>query len=98
MAARPERMDHDAAELALADVPGWGLADGKLHRELEFANFVEAFGFMSMVALIAEKLDHHPTWTNTYHRVVIDLDTHDVGGLPALDFDLPTRINRALGE
>jgi 4a-hydroxytetrahydrobiopterin dehydratase len=93
-----ERLTHDAAEARLADVPGWGLANGKLHRELEFANFVEAFGFMSMVALAAEKLDHHPDWSNSYNRVVIDIASHAAGGITERCFQLADAINRALGE
>jgi 4a-hydroxytetrahydrobiopterin dehydratase len=94
----PIRIAHDEAEVRLADVPGWGLAHGKLHRELEFDGFVDAFGFMSMVALLAEAMDHHPEWTNVYRRVVIDLSTHDVEGLSELDFELAAKINHALGE
>jgi 4a-hydroxytetrahydrobiopterin dehydratase len=92
------RLSHDQAEARLAQVPGWGLADGKLHRELEFRNFVEAFGFMSMVALEAEKLAHHPDWSNSWNRVVIDISSHSAGGITDLCFDLATAINRALGE
>ena len=93
-----ERIPHDDAERRLADVPGWGLANGKLHRELEFANFIEAFGFMSMVALEAEKLDHHPDWSNSWNRVVIDISSHAAGGLTERCFELAIAINRALGE
>ena len=77
---------------------GWSLADGKLHRELEFHDFVEAFGFMSMVALLAEKVDHHPDWSNSWNKVVIDLMSHDKGEVTDRDRDLATAINNALGE
>jgi len=77
-------------------VPGWTIAGGKLHRELRFEDFVEAFSFMASVALLAEKMDHHPEWSNVYNRVVIDLTTHDAGGLSARDFDLATAVNRLL--
>lgn len=92
------RLSHEEAEQRLADVPGWGLAGGKLHRELEFANFVEAFGFMSMVALIAESRNHHPEWSNVWNKVVIDLTTHTAEGLTDNDFELAEAINDALGE
>ena len=92
------RLNHDDAETRLADVPGWGIADGALHRELEFANFVEAFGFMAMVALAAEKLDHHPDWSNSWNRVVIDISSHAEGGITERCFELAGAINRALGE
>ena len=78
----------------LSEIPGWALQDGALHRELEFPSFVEAFGFMTTVAFTAEKMDHHPAWFNVYNRVVVDLSTHDVGGVSALDFDLAATINR----
>jgi 4a-hydroxytetrahydrobiopterin dehydratase len=94
----PARLTHEEAEQRLPDVLGWGLVASKLHREFEFANFVEAFGFMAMVALSAERLNHHPEWSNSYHRVVIDLQTHDVGGLSELDFALARAVNTSLGE
>ena len=82
-----------------ADAPeGWAVVDGKLHRELEFNDFVEAFGFMAMVALLAEKANHHPDWSNSYNKVVLDLVSHDKGGITDRDHDLAAKINKALGE
>jgi 4a-hydroxytetrahydrobiopterin dehydratase len=72
----------------LAEIPGWRVVNGKLHREMQFADFVTAFGFMTQVALLAEKRDHHPEWFNVYNKVVIDLTTHDAGGISAKDFEL----------
>ena len=69
-----------------------------MHREIEFHNFVEAFGFMGMVALLAEKADHHPDWSNSWNKVVIDLTSHDKGGVTDRDHDLARAINNALGE
>jgi len=77
-------------------LPGWSLVDGKLHRELVFADFNEAFGFMSRVALIAEAMGHHPEWRNVWNRVVVDLTTHDTGGLSSLDRQLAQRISAVL--
>jgi len=77
-------------------LPGWSLVDGKLHRELVFADFNEAFGFMSRVALIAEAMGHHPEWRNVWNRVVVDLTTHDTGGLSSLDRKLAQRISALL--
>jgi 4a-hydroxytetrahydrobiopterin dehydratase len=77
---------------------GWSVVDGKLHRKIEFHNFVEAFGFMAMVGLLAEKANHHPDWSNSYNKVVIDLITHDKGEITDRDTDLATAINKALGE
>jgi 4a-hydroxytetrahydrobiopterin dehydratase len=78
----------------LGSIPGWDLVDGKLHRELRFPDFVSAFGFMAALALVAESMNHHPEWFNVYGRVVIDLNTHDAGGVTQLDFDLAAAANR----
>jgi 4a-hydroxytetrahydrobiopterin dehydratase len=82
---------------AIAELPkqlaAWSLKEGKLHRELRFANFSEAFGFMTRVALAAEQLNHHPEWSNVWNRVVINLTTHDCGGLSNLDLALAQRID-----
>ena len=66
----------------------WSVVNNKLHKEFLFADFIEAFGFMSRVALLAEKASHHPEWSNVYRKVVIDLTTHEAGGLTDKDFDL----------
>jgi len=57
----------------------WQESDNKLKRTFEFENFVEAWGFMNKVAMIAEKMDHHPNWSNVYNKVTIELTTHDAG-------------------
>ena len=80
----------------LKNLPGWSLNEGKLHRELQFADFVEAFGFMTRAAIIAEKHNHHPAWFNVYNKVVIDLDTHDAGGITEFDFALAKEMNALL--
>ena len=77
-------------------VPGWQLQAGRLHRKLVFGDFVAAFGFMAQVALVAEALGHHPDWSNSWNRVVIDLTSHDLGGLCDLDLELAQRINQIL--
>lgn len=92
------RLTHDETEAKLAEVPGWGIAEGQLHREVELRNFVEAFGFMTMVAFAAEKLNHHPNWSNVWNKVVIDISSHDEGGITDKCFELATAVNRALGE
>ncbi|MCT0247857.1 4a-hydroxytetrahydrobiopterin dehydratase [Synechococcus sp. CS-205] len=79
-----------------AQLPGWSVVEGKLHRELSFADFIAAFGFMAQVALIAESLGHHPEWSNVWNRVTITLTTHDAGGLSSLDLELAQRINQLL--
>jgi len=88
---RPQRLSDAEINARLAALPHWTLTGGKLHRELRFATFVEAFGFMAAVALVAERMNHHPEWFNVYNRVVIDLTTHDAQGLTALDFELATQ-------
>ncbi|MBF2025537.1 MAG: 4a-hydroxytetrahydrobiopterin dehydratase [Oscillatoriales cyanobacterium C42_A2020_001] len=75
-------------ETALSQLPGWSIENGKLHRQFQFSSFIEAFGFMSSVALVAESAGHHPEWFNVYNRVTIDLTTHDSGGITQKDVDL----------
>lgn len=72
----------------------WRLEGGKLHREFKFGSFVQAFGFISQVALEAEKMNHHPELFNVYNRVTIDLSTHDAGGISDLDFKLAEAIDK----
>jgi 4a-hydroxytetrahydrobiopterin dehydratase len=72
----------------LPSLSGWSLVNDKLHRELKFANFVEAFGWMASVALLAEAQNHHPEWFNVWNKVVVDLTTHDAGGISDRDFKL----------
>ena len=76
--------------------PGWELVDGRLHRELAFADFSEAFAFMTRVALAAEKANHHPDWSNSWNTVTIDLVSHDSGGLTDRDVALAETINTLL--
>jgi 4a-hydroxytetrahydrobiopterin dehydratase len=70
----------------------WSVENGKLHREYVFDNFVQAFGFMTQVALVAERADHHPEWFNVYRKVIVDLSTHEAGGITERDFDLARRM------
>ncbi len=90
---RPKALSPDQIESALAALPGWSRVDGKLHRELRFPDFQRAFAFMAEAALHAEKLDHHPEWSNVYGRVVVDLVTHDAGGITELDLELAKRMS-----
>ena len=90
-------MAEDALETALAELPDWERKDNRIRREFRFGNFVEAFGFMSSVALLAEKADHHPEWSNVYNRVTIELTTHDAGGLTERDVSLAGEIDRLMG-
>ena len=76
----------------LAQLSGWTVEDGKLHKQYTFPDFVEAFGFMSKVALIAESMNHHPEWFNVYNTVRIDLTTHEAGGISDNDTKLARKI------
>lgn len=94
-----EKLGKQAVEEAMAGLDGWTLAtDGlSISRTFTFKNFSEAFAFMTRSALAAEKLDHHPDWSNVYKTVEVKLNTHDAGGLTALDFELAKRMNRYAG-
>lgn len=91
-----DKMTAQQIETSLKALSGWELKDKKLHRELKFKNFVQAWGFMSQVAILAEKANHHPEWRNVYNRVTIDLTTHEAGGISQRDFDLAAEINALL--
>ncbi len=82
----------------LDELSGWSLSNAKLRREFKFANFVDAFGFMTSAAIEAEKMNHHPEWFNVYNKVVVDLTTHDAGGITELDFALARKMNELAGD
>ncbi len=82
----------------LRDLPLWSLANGKLHREYRFADFTHAFAFMAACATVAEAMNHHPEWFNVWNRVVVDLTTHDAGGISVKDFDLAARMEALAGK
>ncbi|TCO73500.1 4a-hydroxytetrahydrobiopterin dehydratase [Rhodovulum euryhalinum] len=84
-----------AADLAPLLAAGWRMVEGRdaIARTYNFANFVEAFGFMARAALWAEKLNHHPEWFNVYKTVEVTLSTHDAGGLTILDVELARRMD-----
>lgn len=79
---------------AVGDLAGWELVDGKLHKEFVFAGFAQAFGFMASAALIAERANHHPEWSNIYNKVWVDLVTHDAGGITGFDIELAAALDR----
>jgi 4a-hydroxytetrahydrobiopterin dehydratase len=90
-----DRLSDDAVAALLATHPDWAkTTDGLgIERTFRFADFVAAFGFMTRVALLAERADHHPEWSNVYNRVTIRLTTHDAGGLSQRDVDLAAAID-----
>lgn len=95
---RPAKLSDDALAVALADLPEWERNGDNLHRTFVFADFNEAWGFMSRAALIAEKMDHHPDWSNVYKTVKVDLSTHDAGGITDLDLELARAMNRLVSK
>lgn len=89
----PDKLTDDEIASRLSSLDGWSLEGGKLHREFRFANFVEAFGFMTRAAIEAESMNHHPEWFNVYSKVAVDLTTHEAGGISELDFRLADMMN-----
>ncbi len=89
----------DRTELDPLLKAGWALVDGRdaIAKEFVFANFIDAFGWMSRVALVAEKMGHHPEWFNVYKTVKVTLSTHDLGGLSDLDIRLAQRMDALAG-
>lgn len=88
-----KKLTDEEVKAQLGDVEGWTVKEGKLNKTIEFATFNEAFGFMTRAAMEIEKINHHPEWSNVYNRVVINLVTHDVGGLSNYDFKLAKILN-----
>jgi 4a-hydroxytetrahydrobiopterin dehydratase len=91
-----EKLSAQQVEQELRVHKDWRLQDGKLYRCFKFASFVEAFGFMTRAALLAEKMDHHPEWSNVYSRVDVYLTTHDAGGISERDFLLASALDGLL--
>jgi len=79
---------NDQIQLFLKQHKTWTLKDEKLHREYQFKDFVTAFGFMTQIALFAERSNHHPEWFNVYNKVIVDLTTHEANGITERDFTL----------
>jgi len=94
------KMDQSTIEQSLSALNNnsefvWSIKEGHLHQSFKFKDFISAFGFMTKVAILAERADHHPQWSNVYNKVVIDLTTHEAGGLTARDFDLALEITKS---
>jgi 4a-hydroxytetrahydrobiopterin dehydratase len=81
----------------LRKLTGWKVINGNLHRVFEFKDFSAAFGFMARAALAAEKMDHHPDWSNSWNKVTVDLCTHSAGGLTKNDFELAAKMQQISG-
>jgi 4a-hydroxytetrahydrobiopterin dehydratase len=95
-----DKLTGDARKEALARLPAWREVEGRdaITRKFVFKSFNEAFGFMSRAALVAEKLDHHPEWSNVYKTVEVTLSTHDAGGVTELDVKLAQAMDRFAGS
>ena len=91
MRLSPEEIDEE-----IKNLPGWSVVNGKLHREIQFDSFNQAFGFMTRAAMEIEKMNHHPEWFNVYNRLTIDLMTHDAGGITRNDINLAKVLNSLL--
>ena len=98
MVDRRTLLTEEEITAGLAGLDGWALGEAgdRIRAEFRFSNFVRAFGFMASVAILAEKLDHHPEWCNVYGKVDIELTNHDSGGLTELDLHLAEKINALL--
>ena len=93
-----KRLSLPEIEHALKLLPGWSLREEKLHRELSFNDFSEAFSFMTRAAMLSERMNHHPDWFNVYNKVVIDLTTHDAGGISEIDIAWAKDVERILKD
>lgn len=88
-----KKLSPDEIQSELQSLPGWNLVEGKLHKDFEFADFNQAFGFMTRAAMEIEKMNHHPEWFNVYNRLSVDLMTHDAGGITQNDINLANILN-----
>jgi 4a-hydroxytetrahydrobiopterin dehydratase len=87
------RLSSEKISEELKNLPGWSVKEEKLHRDFEFDDFNQAFGFMTRAAMHIEKLNHHPEWFNVYNKLTVDLMTHDVGGITQNDIELAKILN-----
>ncbi len=87
------RLSQEEIDEELKSLPGWSVVNEKLHKEFQFDNFNQAFGFMTRSAMEIEKMNHHPEWFNVYNKITIDLTTHDAGGITKNDVNLAKILN-----
>ena len=87
------RLSSDRISKELENLPGWTIKEEKLHKDFEFNDFNQAFGFMTRAAMEIEKMNHHPEWFNVYNKITIDLTTHDAGGITENDVELARILN-----
>ncbi len=82
------KLTEDQIRQELTGLHGWSVVNGKLHKDFVFADFIDAFGFMSRAAIHIEKMNHHPEWFNVYNKIKVELVTHDAGGITQNDINL----------
>ena len=87
------RLSSEKISEELKNLPGWTIKEEKLHKDFEFEDFNQAFGFMTRAAMNIEKMNHHPEWFNVYNRITVDLTTHDAGGITENDIELAKILN-----
>lgn len=87
------RLPSESIDYELKTMKGWAVVNNKLHKEFEFNDFNQAFGFMTRAAMHIEKMNHHPEWFNVYNKIVVDLTTHDAGGVTQNDINLAKILN-----
>lgn len=94
-----DKLTSDAIDEALNVLSGWAKVEGRdaIEKSFVFGNFIEAFGFMTQVAIMAEKIDHHPEWSNVYKTVNVTMTTHDAGGVTDLDITLAKFMDKVAG-
>ena len=87
------RLSSESIDHELKNLKGWKIVNNKIHKEFEFDDFNQAFGFMTRAAMHIEKMNHHPEWFNVYNKIVVDLTTHDAGGITQNDINLAKILN-----
>lgn len=87
------RLSSESIDFELKNLKGWTVVNNKIHKEFEFDDFNQAFGFMTRAAMHIEKMNHHPEWFNVYNKLVVDLTTHDAGGITQNDINLAKILN-----
>ena len=90
---KPKLLENEALKELSVIIPRWVIMENHIEREFNFSNFIEAFSFMTKIAFICEKHNHHPNWENVYSKVIIKLSTHDLGGITNLDQNIASEIN-----
>ena len=93
------KLTQEQIQTALDELPGWEVKEGKLHKTFKFETFAQAIGWMVSVAIHADKMDHHPDWTNAYNRVMVDLSTHDMNdAISSFDVNLARQMEKLAGQ